>query len=162
MLFSRTLERQNSHLVFSSTSCKKSGHIESRSFLYCCVVAISHKVISFQTMSWLLLNSRRSGCENFFYVDTSVKTYPHDTIVVYDSSLWRMRLCHKSTIPACYSLVNVAIGSEHFHDRIRHINRIRQSYRVNGTLNRHQTIPRKFPVDTDITTAEFSNDELDS
>ena len=29
---------------------------------------------------------------------SAVEVYPQDTIVVYDPSLWRMRLCHKSTI----------------------------------------------------------------
>ena len=43
------------------------------------------------------------------------KSYPHDTIVIYDSSLWRMRLCQKSTIPACYSLSNVATCPEDSH-----------------------------------------------
>ena len=41
----------------------------------------------------LLVNSVR------YY--TTLRAYPHDMIAVYDSSLWRMRLCHKSTIPAC-------------------------------------------------------------
>ena len=44
--------------------------------------------------------------------DVFVKAYPYDKIVLYDSSFWRMRLYHKSTIPACYSLANVALGAE--------------------------------------------------
>ena len=51
----------------------------------------------------------------------TVNTYPHDTIVVYDSSIWRMRLCPKSTILACYSLANVAIGPEDSYDWVGYI-----------------------------------------
>ena len=60
--------------------------------------------------------------------------YPHDTIVVYDSSLLCMQLRHTSTIPACYSLANVAVGPEDSYDRIGYIkmiNRIRLSCGVN-------------------------------
>ena len=53
---------------------------------------------------------------------------PHDTIVVYDSSLWRMRLCHKSAISACYSLTNVAIGPE--DSWLNRIGQNEQSYRT--------------------------------
>ena len=56
-------------------------------------------------------------------------------IVVYDSSFWHMRLCHKNIIRACYSLADVPTGPEDFYDRVGYIkmnNRIRQSYRVNG------------------------------
>ena len=45
-----------------------------------------------------------------------LRASPQDTIFEYDSSLWRMQLCHKSTIPACYSLVNVPIGPEDSND----------------------------------------------
>ena len=48
-----------------------------------------------------------------------------------------MRLCHKSTIPACYSFANVAIGPEDSYHWIKYIklnNSIRQSYQVNGLL----------------------------
>ena len=49
------------------------------------------------------------------YVE-SLKAYPHDMVVVHVSSLWRMRLRHKSTIPTCYSLGNVAVGQEDSYD----------------------------------------------
>ena len=52
------------------------------------------------------------------YVMRFLKAYPHHTIVVYDSSVWRMRLCHKSTVSACYSLANVVIAPEDSYDRI--------------------------------------------
>ena len=45
-----------------------------------------------------------------YFTQMFIKAYPHDTIVVHNSSLWLMRFCHKNTIPACYSLANVAIG----------------------------------------------------
>lgn len=45
-----------------------------------------------------------------------LKGYPHDTIVVYNSSLWYMHLCYKSIIPACYLLTNVAVGPEDSYD----------------------------------------------
>ena len=62
------------------------------------------------------------------------KAYLHDTIVVYDSSLWRMRLRHKSTVPAWYGLGNVANGPEDSYNCIGYVkmnNCARQSYRVN-------------------------------
>ena len=45
-----------------------------------------------------------------------LKAYPHNIIVVYDSSLRCMRLCHNNRIPDCYSLANVAIGPEDSYD----------------------------------------------
>ena len=49
-----------------------------------------------------------------------------------------MQLCHKSTIPACYSLANVAIAREDTYDLIGYIRiniRIQQSYRANDHLS---------------------------
>ena len=75
--------------------------------------------------------------QNVFRSVKHVKAYPHYTIVLYNSLLWRIRLCHKSTIPACYSLANVTVDPKGSYDSTRYIkmnNRIRQSYRVNGPL----------------------------
>ena len=66
----------------------------------------------------------------------SVMAYPQDTIVVYDSSLWRMRLCHKSIIPACYSFANVAVDPEDSYNWIGYVkmnNCMPQSHLVNGS-----------------------------
>ena len=70
-------------------------------------LVISNDAIqAFMTVSWHQIVGKYS----------SVQAYRNDTTVVYDSSLWRVRLCRKSTIPACYSLANVAIGSEDSYD----------------------------------------------
>ena len=48
----------------------------------------------------------------YFAHAVAVNACPHGTTVAYDSSLWRMRLSRKSTVAACYSLANVAIGRD--------------------------------------------------
>ena len=68
-----------------------------------------------------LLNLLKIAVFNFTpifgpHTPSSLKVYPYDTITVYDTSFWCMRLCHKSTIPARYSLVNVAICLEDLND----------------------------------------------
>ena len=45
-----------------------------------------------------------------------IRSHPHVTTVAYDSSPQRMELSHKSTIPAYYSLANVAIHLENICD----------------------------------------------
>ena len=44
-------------------------------------------------MVGLLTFSKSTKVSQDFY-QQDVKAYPHDTIVIYDSSLRRMRLCH--------------------------------------------------------------------
>ena len=88
------------------------------------------------SITWFhILDDASIASLNGAFTCAFLKAYPHYTIVVYDCSLWRMRLCHKSTIPARHLLPNVAIcpkESYHCIGCIELNDRIRESYRVNG------------------------------
>lgn len=71
-------------------------------------------------MVLLVITSDLEGCIPKITLNL-LKAYPLDTIVLYDSSLWQVQLCHKNTIPTCYSLPDVANGSEDSHDWIGYI-----------------------------------------
>ena len=109
-------------------SCETKGFSQSFGATLSCMMSVRQTLTSWKSQEHL-------------------KAYPHDTIVVHDSSLWRMWLCHKSTIPVCYSFANVAAGPKDSYDWIGYIkmnNRIRQSHRVNGPLHAYIRFCVKF------------------
>ena len=90
---------------------------------------------------------------------TIVRAYPYDTIVVYDSSLWRRSLI-KAQFLLAIRIAYVAIGSEDFYGWIRFIkmnNRIQRTYRVNwpldvsGTLVIHPVSSTSTWIEDDLT-----------